>query len=1214
MRAPKRWTLVGVAAMALLAAVPVVTTLAPKAATAAEAQPGDGTTSATAGASCWGIKQAFPSSADGVYWLLTGSLDRPAQFFCDQTTGGGGWVLVGRGRDSWNFTEVGQGSPASLRSTTSGPGAFAAAALDRDTIDDLLDNQPVSALADGIRVRRATNTSGSNAQDLRLFPAYSAWTWSLGAGQKLSRVSIDGQTWTNSNTRDTGSGFYDYPSGGLAGQQGLRRMYTYATSANSWKSGFAYGSGLSGSTAADTNLYKTASGTVLPFSQVWLRPRIANNATTFTPVPTGGFAPETNAPSLKNRPETAPWGVVGLNHTNEESTTPWYTAANVIKAYGNRVYVGGRFTHVQQGPGGAQVAQGSLAAFDLDGNWISTFRPQVAGRVWDLTMTDDGKLIVGGDFTSIDGQAGTTALAALDPVTGQVVPGWRADVTRTTGSSIVRALDSRGGWIYAAGRFNRVKGGSANLQTVSSAVNLRTSDGVPGSWKPILTGTAVKVRAAAAGDRVYLAGYFNAVNADANMGYHAITDATTGANAPGIGPWRPSVGSNAKYQQAVAETGDRILVGGSEHDFQIYDRNRTTLLDANITKSGGDTQAIEIFGDDLYMACHCDQYLFQGTNNWTSPTGFRSVNPIMLVGKFHTGTLDYDTSWFPSALKGARGDGVWSVSQDQRGCVWVAGDIQRGATSGNAAADWLGDFGRFCPTDTTPPTAPTNLKATVGTDSVALTWGGSTDTGGTVSYDVYRNDRVVATVYGTTFSDPVASGTTNRYTVRAADSSGNRSASPAPIAVNGPAPQLAQAVAFGATWSYRADGTDLGTAWRTPGFDAAGWAAGPAPLGYGPTTLGTVVSTGKPLTTYVRRTFSLADASQVKALDLQLKVNSGAVVYVNGVEAGRVNMPTGTVTAATPAASYICCAEEARLKQLVVPASLLVSGTNTIAVEAHGWIQGASRAFIDLQATALGTNGDTAAPSAPTLTAARSAAGVDLTWTPSSDDKALGGYEIQRDGAPLAVVGPLGTSFTDGSASPTTAHRYEVVAFDTNGNRTTSAPVTLTVQADPNLLTYGSSWKWSYAGTTPVGAWTAPGYDDSTWATGVGNLGFGNANATVITAAPAPRPLTSYFRTTVDIADPAAFRAVLVGLVRDSGAAVYVNGVEVNRSNLPAGPLTADTYASAWVGAADRKKPVTFEVPSSAFVAGTNTIAVELHLNGRSQATAGFDLSLTGVN
>src|SRR5690242_3479999 len=79
----------------------VLTRIAPADATALTAQPGDGTTAATAAASCWGIKQAHPTSPSGVYWLQTPALDRPGQYYCDQATAGGGWVLIGRGRENW---------------------------------------------------------------------------------------------------------------------------------------------------------------------------------------------------------------------------------------------------------------------------------------------------------------------------------------------------------------------------------------------------------------------------------------------------------------------------------------------------------------------------------------------------------------------------------------------------------------------------------------------------------------------------------------------------------------------------------------------------------------------------------------------------------------------------------------------------------------------------------------------------------------------------------------------------------------------------------------------------------------------------------------------------------------------------------------------------------------------------------------------------------
>jgi hypothetical protein len=1207
---------VAAVALAALAAVSAITIVGGTTAQAAPALPGDGTTSTTAGASCWGIKQQHPASTTGTYWLSTAALERPQQFHCDMTTDGGGWVLIGRGRQGWTFNPFGQGSPSTVRSTVDGAGAFAPAALPEATVDALLDGQPLSEMADGFRLERSTNSSGSQRQDVEMFPAYANWTWSLAAGQLLQKVELDGRTYAGSNTFDTSDSVFGQTQNGLSGLQGTRRVFTFKWASHSNQAGFSFGSGVSGGSSSSTNHLWTASneGHPIPFTRVWVRPRIANDAAGFTPIPAAGFGEQAKPAVLKNRSELAPWGVTGLDHTNEATIEPWNTSVLSMRALGDKMFVGGRFDTVQQGPTGTRVGQKYLAAFTADGAWIDSFRPTLNGRVWDMVVTGDGKLIIAGDFTSVNGQPNTSGLAALDPSTGAVISSWKANVTSTSGRVLVRALDIRNDTIYAAGSFNRYTGGTWNTITVSNAVAMSAVNGTPSGWRPRLSGSGVRLDVTDDGSRVLVAGYFNRINDDTNHGYFGITDATTGNPVPGIGSWTPSVGSNARYQQAVADLGDgRYAVGGSEHNIQLWNAQRTELLDAAVTRQGGDTQAIELFDGKAYIGCHCGNWVYEGTNNWTTPTGFRSVEPINLIGAWDLATWDHDTSWYPSSLKGARGEGVWAIEEDSRGCIWAGGDLNRGSYSGNAATDWLGGFARFCQEDVTPPSAPWNLSATTAGSGVVLNWASSTDASGTVSYDVYRDDRVIATVFGRTFTDPEVTGT-HRYTVRATDARGNRSASPAPISVNGPSPVLAQPIAFGSSWRYLATTAPAPAGWQAPDFADAAWPQGNGKLGWGRSDIATTVGPNRPLTSYYRTSFEVTDASSVRTLDLSLSNLQGAVVYVNGIEAGRLNMPSGPITPTTPAAGYLTTAQENALRGFVVPGSLLRNGTNVVAVEVHSVTANAGRQMMGLQATLYAAGGDASAPSAPVLSAASGGAGrIDLSWSASSDDVALGGYRIERDGQTIAVAGAAATTFGD-AVDTTVPHSYVVTAFDTNGNERASGAVTVSPAADPNLLPAGSTWHWFYAEGGPTAGWQNDGYDDTTWATGQGELGYGDSDErTIISTNPTPRPLTAYFRTTIDITDPTAFTTIAADLIRDDGAVLYINGTEVGRDNLTTGPIAFATPATRILSTrAEERAPVRITIPATAFRPGTNTIAVEVHNTDRWSGDLSFDLTLTG--
>jgi hypothetical protein len=147
-------------------------------------------------------------------------------------------------------------------------------------------------------------------------------------------------------------------------------------------------------------------------------------------------------------------------------------------------------------------------------------------------------------------------------------------------------------------------------------------------------------------------------------------------------------------------------------------------------------------------------------------------------------------------------------------------------------------------------------------------------------------------------------------------------------------------VGLGSTWRYLDDGAAPGVGWTTPSYDDHNWASGAAELGYGDGDEATVVGYGsnpnaKPITTYFRQRFTVADASLFTRLDLRLRRDDGAVVYLNGVELRRDNLPAGAISAATVASAAVGGADEAALTASSVAATALVSGVNVIAVELH---------------------------------------------------------------------------------------------------------------------------------------------------------------------------------------------------------------------------------------------------------------------------------------
>jgi len=164
-------------------------------------------------------------------------------------------------------------------------------------------------------------------------------------------------------------------------------------------------------------------------------------------------------------------------------------------------------------------------------------------------------------------------------------------------------------------------------------------------------------------------------------------------------------------------------------------------------------------------------------------------------------------------------------------------------------------------------------------------------------------------------------------------------------------------VPAGAVWKYLDNGSCQGTAWRQPQFNDASWPSGPAQLGYGDGDEATVVSFGpdpnnKYITTYFRHSFTVPDPSVYGSLTVRLLRDDGAVVYLNGTEVFRSNMPDGAIGCTTLASTAIGEPDENTFYAATINPQLLASGVNVLAVEVHQAAPMSTDVSFDLELTA----------------------------------------------------------------------------------------------------------------------------------------------------------------------------------------------------------------------------------------------------------------------
>lgn len=281
--------------------------------------------------------------------------------------------------------------------------------------------------------------------------------------------------------------------------------------------------------------------------------------------------------------------------------------------------------------------------------------------------------------------------------------------------------------------------------------------------------------------------------------------------------------------------------------------------------------------------------------------------------------------------------------------------------------------------DSTPPSAPTNLTAALSGTTANLKWTASSDNVGVTGYRVTRNGTVLTgTVTGTSFSNSGLAAGTYTYTVAAIDAAGNTSgaSNSASVTVSEPTSDTT-APSVPASLTATLAGTTVDLSW-TASTDNVGV------TGYRVTRNGVVITT-------VLNTF-----------------------YNDS------NRSPGTYT-------YTVAA---------------VDGAGNVSADSNS----ASVTVPEPPST------DTKAPSVPTnLTTNVVGSTVNLSWVASTDDTAVAGYRVSRNGTVVGTATSAG--FTDSGLTAGT-YTYTVNAYDAAGNTSAASNSASATVAASEQLTF----------------------------------------------------------------------------------------------------------------------------------------------------------------
>lgn len=246
--------------------------------------------------------------------------------------------------------------------------------------------------------------------------------------------------------------------------------------------------------------------------------------------------------------------------------------AMAIDAASATLYLGGDFTTID-----GQARQ-RLASIDLNTGALTNWAPSADNSVRAIVVAGDS-VIVGGLFTTINTQP-RSRLAALSPANGNVLP-WSPQVNGT-----VNTIIANGALVCIGGSFSLVDA-TARLNAAAFVAATGTLD----AWNPSVSGIVNSMSASASG--VLIGGIFNSAGGSARTNA-ALVNSTSGAALPWTANTDAVVNVVSDYQNQTFLGGSFTQVSGTSRNGLGVVSSMDGLLSSWSPSFGGNVRALAI--------------------------------------------------------------------------------------------------------------------------------------------------------------------------------------------------------------------------------------------------------------------------------------------------------------------------------------------------------------------------------------------------------------------------------------------------------------------------------------------------------------------------------------------------------------------------------------------------------------------------------------------